>query len=304
MTNTTAVKNEMDFLINEDLRNKMLAKVEVLNKVKGLMLLPNTELMTTKMVAEYFEVDVETIKKSVTRNKEELQQSGLKLMSYKELAVNLNGDNMSLYKIPKRGATIFSKRAVLNLAMLLRDSSTAKEVRTALLDQQEVMTDEQKVKGIDNEEALLLNILRAKDKMNLAIAVNELINHNERHINQLNEQIEEKNEKIEVMKPKEAAYDSFIKAENAQSLSDVAKVLGIGRNGLIKALRDGGILMKTGTSNVPYQKYIKNGHFIVKESTSGAYNIATTYVTAKGVKTIDRVLAMLAARVDMAEKID
>ena len=108
-------------------------RVEVLDRVGGLLLLPNTELATTKQVAEFYGVDVEVIKKVTQRNKEELESNGVKVMPYREIKELVNGYNLSLYKISKRGATIFTPRAVLLVGFMLRDSKVAQEVRNQAL---------------------------------------------------------------------------------------------------------------------------------------------------------------------------
>jgi len=57
-------------------------------------------------------------------NREELEANGMKSMSYSELKAVLvkasNGDAFESYSISRRGSTIFSKRAILNIGMLLR----------------------------------------------------------------------------------------------------------------------------------------------------------------------------------------
>ena len=96
--------------------------------------------------------------------------------------------------------------------------------------------------------------------------------------------IAQKDKQIETMKPKAECFDSFISAENVQTVSDVAKSLGIGRNDLFKRLRELKILM---SNNLPYQHYIDQGYFQVKQTPihigDSAINKTQTYVTAKGV---------------------
>lgn len=83
-------------------------------------------------------------------------------------------------------------------------------------------------------------------------------------------------------------------AETVSSTKDIidmnkmAKLLNdehipIGRNKLFEWLRTNKILM---SNNTPYQKYIDNGYFKIKESTKetayGTKIFITTYVTGKG----------------------
>ncbi|PAE90909.1 phage antirepressor KilAC domain-containing protein [Shouchella clausii] len=95
--------------------------------------------------------------------------------------------------------------------------------------------------------------------------------------------------KIEEDQPKVEAHDRFISGSNHQKMADVAKVLGFGRNTLFKMLREAKILM---ANNTPYQRYIDQGYFVVKETpiTMGGQTInrPQTYVTAKGVEWLSR----------------
>lgn len=276
--------NQDELLESKELRDKLVSKLEVLEKTKKLILLPSTELMTTKMVAEYFEVSQEVIRDNIRRNKDEITENGMKMMSYGEIKEIINSENISHLKISRQGTNIFSKRAVLNIAMLLRDSEVAKKVRTTLLDQQEEMTDEQKVKSITEEEQLLLAIMKSSSPVEQAIAVSELNNYHNRHKAELNVLIEKQ-------KPKADSYDTFMSAEGYQKMNQVAKSLGMGRNTLFEFLRNNQILMK---DNTPYQRFINNGYFKVREiavDKGFAKEMKTqTLVTAKGVDYISKKL--------------
>ena len=62
-----------------DIRDKLIRRIEVLDKVKQLFLVPEMEVMTTKMLAEYFEVDDALIRKCYQRNKTEIDSDGVTL---------------------------------------------------------------------------------------------------------------------------------------------------------------------------------------------------------------------------------
>ncbi|WP_042378588.1 hypothetical protein [Streptacidiphilus melanogenes] len=119
-------------------RDGVSGRVEALTKVKALQLLPDDMHVTTAMVAEYFEVDAEAIKKVTQRNREELESNGMTVLRGEAL-VGFDRDILSLsnrsYPQALRAhLTLFSRRAVLNVAMLLRDSDVARRVRVYLLD--------------------------------------------------------------------------------------------------------------------------------------------------------------------------
>jgi hypothetical protein len=108
-------------------------RVEVLDRVKNLLLLPNTEFATTKQVAEYFEVDVSNIERFATRNKEELESDGYTFTNKSKVLDTLNGhavqletvvgktivtlDNGDEIIIPNRGLRLFPRRAILRVGM-------------------------------------------------------------------------------------------------------------------------------------------------------------------------------------------
>lgn len=91
--------------------------------------------------------------------------------------------------------------------------------------------------------------------------------------------------------PKAEAYDAFMDGSNLQTMNDVAKCLGTGRNKLFKFLREHKIMR---ANNTPYQEYIDRGYFEVKEKPiqmgDSVINYAQTFVTAKGVDYIRKLL--------------
>lgn len=199
-------QNETRLIEQKGLRDQCIAKVEVLDKVKELFLLPGMEMMSTKMVADYYEVDMEVILKCFYRNKKEIAPDGVCIKRRGEF---LNGQDVHIEKqqykivahfnngmkldVPNSGIRLFSRRAVLRIGMLLRDSRVAQEVRTQLLNTFEVATVEQKMAAISVEECHLQRIKMAfglGDFDKLMEAVNDLQAFHERHVNALNETLE------------------------------------------------------------------------------------------------------------------
>ena len=144
---------EQELLEQKDLRNEMIVNIEVLDKVGDLLLLPNTEKATIKQVAQYYNATEDAIKKVIQRNMNEFVGDGYKHYNKKELIdfYERQGQNVTNVKrektktiisfkeytdlhINNTGLSLFTKRAMLRVGMLLRDSEIAKEVRTRLLD--------------------------------------------------------------------------------------------------------------------------------------------------------------------------
>lgn len=123
------------------------------------------------MVSEYFEVGLEAINSCIFDNEEEILEDGLLNMSGKEtkeflvmsLKESTNSDlqitNFRGYfefageKFANRNNRFLNRRCILRIAMLLRDSIVAKEIRTYLLNIEHDTREEHKevVENIVNE---------------------------------------------------------------------------------------------------------------------------------------------------------
>jgi hypothetical protein len=105
----------------------------VLNKVKTLYfaLWQGTGVATTELMAEFYEVDYEVVKKVSQRHRDEFEADGLRTIRGRNLKDV--GDKLSLSS-KAASLTLWTPRSALRLGMVLRDSPIAKVVRTSLLD--------------------------------------------------------------------------------------------------------------------------------------------------------------------------
>ncbi|MGF7045763.1 prophage antirepressor-like protein [Paenibacillus sp. DS2015] len=124
---------------------------------------------------------------------------------------------------------------------------------------------------LDNPDFLIETVTRLRDERNARIAAET---------------------QLSVQAPKVAAYDTFIDTEGTQSMAEVSKALGIGRNKLYARLRDEDMLTQ---ENLPYQRYIDGGYFEVVESVKRIVGrltaIPVTRVTPKGIAYLQRRLS-------------
>ncbi|MEU0740141.1 restriction endonuclease [Streptomyces sp. NPDC006134] len=123
--------NETALLESPTLRSSVLDRTDVLDRVKALSLLPDGMHVTTAMVAAYFEVSRKTIESLVLDHREELTGNGYRVLSGTELT---SFKEVSGIQSRSRSLALYPRRAVLNIAMLLRDSDVARQVRVYLLD--------------------------------------------------------------------------------------------------------------------------------------------------------------------------
>lgn len=194
---------ETQFIDDKVLRDKSVEHYEVLEKVKELLLIPNTKWATQKQVAEYYEVGEKAIETIYSRHRDELESDGVSIKSYKEF-LNIQNEGLEIsyvvgktiftfangneLTVPNRGLKVFPRRAILRVGMLLRDSEVAKEVRTQLLNIEEKTSTEIKTEDIEEEQKLMLSVgmaVASGDANAVAIASANLVAFKNRHIEKL-----------------------------------------------------------------------------------------------------------------------
>ncbi|WP_329039211.1 hypothetical protein OHT61_16495 [Streptomyces sp. NBC_00178] len=135
---------EVALLESPALRVEQMGRVEVLDKVKSLVMLPDGIHVRTEDVAHYFEVSTASVRRLTDRHQQELLSNGMRVLRGSEVRI-FHSDTMSPWKGDRPGShpqvgtrlRLYTRRAVLNVAMLLRESDVARSVRTHLLDAQE-----------------------------------------------------------------------------------------------------------------------------------------------------------------------
>ncbi len=149
-------------------RDSLATRVDVLDKVGALATLPDDMHVTTDMVAMFYEVDRETVLKLVQRNRDELDDDGFRIIGRREVMdiLSMTPDELGM---PRNAPTmsLFPRRAVLRVGMLLRDSRVAHRVRDYLLDAErpaavETLTPlEYALRLVDAEQRVLAEKARA-----------------------------------------------------------------------------------------------------------------------------------------------
>ena len=198
---------ETQFISDRHLRDKNVGRFEVLEKVKDLLLISGTDYAVLSQVADYYEVGLEAIASLVKDNREELLEDGLVNatgVETKQILGKFSKDfaNQRGYftcdgiKFNHRNNLLFTRRSILRVGMLLRDSVIAKEVRTQLLNIEEKTSDDVKIQDITEEQSLMLAVgmaFASGDLNAFATASTNLVAFKNRHI----EQLQADNEKLE-----------------------------------------------------------------------------------------------------------
>ncbi len=239
---------------NKELRQKYIDRTEVLDKLKNkLFLIPQLEMMTIQQVADFYEVDLKAIQQCVHRNSDEIYADGVvmkkphdfgkitKLTScqFPEVSKTANSTTYQIAEnvtivIPNRGVRCFSKRAVLRIGMLLRDSKVAQEVRTQLLNVVEHVESENPqilTQEIDNEQELLNNIVVAYtggDPVKILQATSAhaayLKRHNEK-LKQENTELAEKNDTL--AKDNDILSGNILEWSNRASANKIVRLMAM-----------------------------------------------------------------------------
>lgn len=127
------MKRENQLLENKKMREEVVGRIEVLEQVGELLLLPNTDFATKEMVSQYYGIKLKTLESCIEDNQNEIQNNGMRLYKRAEIEEMLkNTIHKKEFKIPNRGMILFPKKAILTVGLLLKDSSVANEIKKEL----------------------------------------------------------------------------------------------------------------------------------------------------------------------------
>lgn len=206
----------------------------------------------------------------------------LEIRNATDVAKRLDEDELTRLNLGSRaGETNFITESGLYAVILRSDKPNAKKFRKWVTS--EVLPSIRKNGGyIAGQETLSDEELMAKA---LLVANNKIAERDKI--------IEQKQARIEQMKPKEIFADAVSASHTSILVGDLAKLIcqngyQIGQKRLFDWLRANGYLIKSGGSyNMPMQRYVEQGLFEIKESNlvnpDGSVRITkTTKVTGKG----------------------
>jgi len=123
--------------------NTMSEELKFLNQIKPLVILPNSNLSTTKEIANYFEVNDSVIKTIYKNNKQQFNELGSFILTY-DKAKNIfmsdgytfkgkaifKFENNSEIVIPMRGIRVYPLKCILYIGYMLKNSIVASKLRS------------------------------------------------------------------------------------------------------------------------------------------------------------------------------
>ena len=189
------MKNEIILTESKTMRDNLVGKYYVLDKVKELILLPDKDNMTTEMVADYYDVNIKTINSIIKLHKEELEIDGLQVLKGKDFThfatlIDKMANDGNYFSPKIRSLTIIPRRVILRIGMLLRDSEVAKQIRTYLLDIENNASMEDRFKALleDNNRELLTAFTNQNKLLNTKTNTLECkVNNIEEKVNTMSE---------------------------------------------------------------------------------------------------------------------
>ena len=254
-------------------RDRYGDRVDVLDKVKALRLLPDGVHVTTEMVANYYEVGTKAIASLVFDNRAEMLANGYRVIEGAELN-SLKESSQIGARAPR--LAVFNRRAVVRVGLLLRDSPIARAVRDAVQDGYEAAQVFQVPRTF--AEALELAAKQAR-------------------------QLEATEAKVAELEPKADLAETFLIADGSSRLvREVAKLLGMREGELRRFLINEHLIFPKHApcGAVSYDFYADFAHhFVAKETviehTWGTCSHYTLRITARGIELIRKRLAKLPA---------
>jgi hypothetical protein len=181
----------VDSLVDsKDLRNRLIDRIEVLEKVKLLFMIPGFEMVSIAQIANYFEADYTTIYRCFTRNKDEIIADGVVQKTSKEIrseqdvhigktlrnggfAVDLGNGECATLNNTK--SYYFSLCAVLRFAMLLRDSEVAKEIRTQLINVYDDVSVVQRTRHLTEDGDMMMDAIRGMETNDMELSLKAML---------------------------------------------------------------------------------------------------------------------------------
>lgn len=126
-------------------RDQYINRVEVLDKVKDIVSLPDGIHMTASQIAQYYEVEKINIDQLYLKYKEEFSFDGAKMLKGDELRTYKVTYLSQISELKKVGRlTIFPRQSVLRFGMLMKVSPIASKIRNYLVTVEKIANQDQK----------------------------------------------------------------------------------------------------------------------------------------------------------------
>jgi len=143
---------------SKTLRNEAVdtANIDFLDKIKAVQYLTEDMIVSVEQIANYYEVSKKSVETIISRNRDEFEEDGMKVLvgsELKEFKMLVNAPSNEGASIEPRvnSFTVLTKRSLLRVGLIMTNCAMASKIRNYLLNLEEVSTKEQKAWAIQRE---------------------------------------------------------------------------------------------------------------------------------------------------------
>lgn len=129
---------------------------DFLDKLKAIQFLQKDMILSLDQIANYYDVSKKSVETIVSRNRDEFEEDGMKVLTgddLKEFKTLVNAPSNEGASINTRlnSLTILSKRSLLRVGLIMTNNAMASKIRNYLLNLEEVSTNEQRNWALQRE---------------------------------------------------------------------------------------------------------------------------------------------------------
>jgi hypothetical protein len=238
-------------------------------------------LLTSKQIADFFDVDERTVRRFVENHREELVDNGYSVLSGETLKNFRNHvkDIDVLHVSPSRELSVFNFRAFLNFGMLLTTSDKAKELRSLILN---IV-----VKAVNAKAGGNTKYINQRDE-NYIIAAYYNEGYNKAFIKSLKEYVNAGNTKYPNY------TDKIYKTIFGENTSEYKKILDLAKNDKARETMYSEVLtaissLEAGVADYIREKYLEHNRKLSREEVDEIFDEISSFPTMKPMMEMARV---------------
>lgn len=159
MTKITTNTKEQALTESRSLRDEAInngGSFDFLDKLKAIQFLQKDMILSLDQIANYYEVSKKSVETIVSRNRDEFEEDGMKVLIGDELRefknlVNAPSNEGASINSRLNSLTILSKRSLLRVGLIMTNNAMASKIRNYLLNLEEISTNEQRNWALQRE---------------------------------------------------------------------------------------------------------------------------------------------------------
>jgi len=149
---------EVVYTESKTLRNEAVetSSIDFLDKIKAVQYLTSDMIVSIDQITNYYEVSKKSVETIISRNRDEFEDDGMKVLvgeELKEFKLVVNAPSNEGASIEPRinSFTVLTKRSLLRVGLIMTNCAMASKIRNYLLNLEDVSTKEQKAWSVQRE---------------------------------------------------------------------------------------------------------------------------------------------------------